>query len=134
MDPLFYIILLLPVIWFLIAYLSCECSGWKLLERRYLATYPYIGTYENPFIALIGIFKYGGILKIAYNREGLYLDTNFFYKPFHKPLFIPWDQISFSREIYFLIPYGVFTVNADKPIKIRLSEKLANKIVQAVYG
>lgn len=129
MDPLF-IIFIFPVIWVLVVFMSSRLSGWKRLEHKYYYPNTYTGPILNPFIASIGIVKYGGVLKIGYTEEGLYLTPSFFFKLFHKPLLIPWSEITLSKKSRALYKYVVLRFNIDPPLELLLTESFANKILR----
>ncbi len=56
----------------------------------------------------IGLMNYNSVLKIKYNEDGLYLRPELIFRVFHKPLFIPWE------EIYFLENYGILIISYAK--------------------
>lgn len=120
-------------------------SGWHALAQRY--------RYEQEFVGERWRFrtgrmrwatKYGNILTLGANREGLYLAVLFPFRLGHPPLFIPWSEITVSeRQRWFMagtqfvlgretrIPLFVFRSLGDRLAALR---PMDGSVVETVYS
>jgi hypothetical protein len=70
--------------------------------------------------------NYSFVLRAVLAPRGLYLSVLFLFRPFHPPLFIPWDSIrNVRRESVFFSRYAVFDVyGPEKLLTVRISERV----------
>jgi hypothetical protein len=81
--------------WFGVSYTLGKQSGWQNLAKKYGNN-----KQENSVVKFhsgngyVGKIRHNGILRVAANKNGLYLRALFPFKFGHKNLFIPWADIS----------------------------------------
>jgi hypothetical protein len=81
--------------WFGVSYTLGKESGWQYLAKRYEND-----KQKNQDLKFhtgngyVGKIRHSGILRVAADKEGIYLRVLFPFKFGHKNLFIPWDDIS----------------------------------------
>ena len=131
---LLYILLIIPAIFILGSFLASQLSGWKRLEQKYYYSYKYQGPLLHPMVALMGLGKYSGILNVGYTPQGLYLFPSFFFQLFHKPLLIPWNEITTGHKTYMLVTYTALKFNVNPPVALLVTDKFAERLFKAVYG
>ncbi len=87
---------------FVLRILSSVC-GWTQLAEHFHYPGKFQGKYYHFQSAHMKSIRFGGTLVIAVNAEGLYLVPMILFRPFHKPLLIPWSEIhaeSFKRFMF----------------------------------
>jgi hypothetical protein len=83
----------LPALWCLALGFAAWISGWRRLAFQYAATSPFGGDVARFLSARIQFTNYSGVLKLAASETGMYLALIGVYRPFHRPLLIPWSEI-----------------------------------------
>jgi hypothetical protein len=70
--------------------------------------------------------NYSFVLKAALSERGLHLSVLFLFRPFHPPLFIPWESIrNVRRESVFFSRFAAFDVyGPEKLLTVRISERV----------
>ena len=94
--PVYFIALWCFILWIL-------SSAWRRLAAQYHHPQEFQGEFLRFRSAIINLSNYNGILNLGMNRQGLYLVPMAIFRPFHKPLFIPWEEIvaqPFKRPHY----------------------------------
>jgi hypothetical protein len=67
-------------------------SGWRRLVERFGMAFEFSGEVISYASARIGIANYNGALVVGTSGEGLYLVPIRIFRPFHRPLLIPWTE------------------------------------------
>jgi hypothetical protein len=80
-------------IWSLVLGLTARVAGWWRLAQRYADTSLFSGETIRFATAQFGLASYSGMLVVGASDMGLYLATIRIFRPFHHPLFIPWNEI-----------------------------------------
>jgi len=97
MEPLYLIPILFPVffvaIWCLVLFILSRVSGWSRLARRYEAHAISIEPVVRFASARFGVTNYNGVLSIAADDRGFHLVPVRIFRPFHRPLYIPWSDV-----------------------------------------
>jgi len=74
-------------------------SGWRQLACRYRASQPPTGErFRMPSLAMRWGTAYHGSAYLSADSDGLFLSAISLLRAGHPPLFIPWSDITFSRE------------------------------------
>jgi hypothetical protein len=103
-------------------------GGWKQLTQNYKANTSFVGARLNFQTAIINTGKQSGTINVGINSSGLHLSCIFFLRPGHPPLFIPWSEISWTRERE-RYPYAIKLQTAKQPgIPILITESLFEEI------
>ena len=85
--------LFLVSVWMLVLRIISAASGWSRLAKRYSEERPFLGETRRFESARFGVANYNGMLIIGANASGLYLVPMRIFRPFHRPLLIPWAEI-----------------------------------------
>lgn len=73
-------------------------GGWSTLARTY-SSGPPAGNQKSKLVSgMVGSARYKNCLWATSTPEGLHLSALFFFKSGHKPLFLPWSEVT-TREI-----------------------------------
>jgi hypothetical protein len=94
--PVYFVALWCFILWIL-------SSAWRRLATYYHHPQEFQGEILRFRSAIINFAKYNGILNLGMNRRGLYLVPMAIFRPFHKPILIPWEEIvaqPFKRFLY----------------------------------
>ena len=86
--PVFFITLWCFILWLLSLF-----SGWRKLATRYGYQDSFQGESLRLQSARINGVNYNNVLNLGLNRQGLYISPMVLFRPFHKPLLIPWEEI-----------------------------------------
>ena len=90
--PLLFPVFLL-IVWCLTLGIISAFSGWSRLARRFSDERPFPGETRRFVSARFGMANYNGVLVVGADASGLYLRTARIFRPFHRPLRIPWAEI-----------------------------------------
>lgn len=93
LDSLFGLLFIL--LWFVGLKNISKCSGWKALAQKY----EFKGKFHGKLLRCHGL---GGSTHIGANEDGLYFAMIFVFRPFHKPLLVPWQDIKVVRRKYLM--------------------------------
>jgi hypothetical protein len=85
--------LLFAAIWCLVLWLTAAIGGWRRLGQRYGDTSLFTGETTRFATAQFGLANYSGMLVVGASDMGFYLATIRIFRPFHRPLFVPWAEI-----------------------------------------
>jgi len=92
-----YLPYLFPVyfaaLWFFILWILSLTSGWRRLASRYHHPQDFQGDFLRFQSARMNWVNFSSVLNLGLNERGLYLAPMALFRPFHKPLFIPWEEI-----------------------------------------
>jgi hypothetical protein len=91
------------VLWCLILWIIALSGGWKKLANRYAMPGNFQGQVLRFQSARLNWSNYSNVLSIGLSERGLYLSPMAIFRPFHPPLFIPWEEIEaepFQRAMW----------------------------------
>jgi hypothetical protein len=127
-------IVLFPIVWVAVCILLSRMSGWHKLAEKYIRI-DFVSGEKWRFRSarLRHSVGYNGCVNFYANREGLGISIFFPFRVGHPPLFIPWTDISISKETKFFRKMISFKVGREFPIPIIVYERLGYKIL-AVAG
>lgn len=82
-------------IWILVTWIASRASGWHRVARRFGGVGPFASAGEEVRFASaqIGWSNYSAALNLRASASGLFLATVAVFRPFHPPLFVPWNEI-----------------------------------------
>lgn len=73
-------------------------KGWSDLVNMYQFDSDFQGHRFGVISAGINGVNYNNCLILKYNEQGFYLRPAFIFRLFHKPVFIPWEEIKVIRD------------------------------------
>ena len=80
-------------VWCLTLWAIATFSGWRRLAQRFADERPFLGETIRRASARFGVSNYSGILTVGVGPSGLFLLPIRIFRPFHRPLLIPWSEI-----------------------------------------
>jgi hypothetical protein len=81
------------LIWCFVLWVLAFAGGWRRLAQQYGDTTMFTGDTSRFKSARIGTVNYNGALVLGATDMGLYLAPIAIFRPFHRPMFIPWGEI-----------------------------------------
>jgi hypothetical protein len=81
------------LIWCFTLWAVSLMSGWKRLARRFGDASLFIGEISRFATARVGWGNYSGALHVGASELGIYIAPMWPFRPFHRPLFIPWTEV-----------------------------------------
>jgi hypothetical protein len=90
-------------LWCFILWIISLSGGWRKLADRYTMPGDFQGQILRFQSARLNWSNYSNILRIGLSEHGLYLSPMALFRPFHPPLFIPWEEIEaepFQRAMW----------------------------------
>jgi len=94
-------------LWVFILWLAAWASGWRRLAEHFAATFEFGGEVFSFVSARIGVANYSGALIAGASDQGLYLVPIRIFRPFHRPLLIPWTEIEIDARESAIMPRAV---------------------------
>jgi hypothetical protein len=92
-----YVLILFPVffitLWCFIIWIFSHTSGWRKLAARFHESHAFEGTLVRFQSARLNLVNFNNVLHLGLHQRGMYLVPMILFRPFHKPLFIPWEEI-----------------------------------------
>ena len=133
--PIFFPAFFLSI-WFLVAFIISRVGGWSALADYYRSQQPFMGTMFRFQGAQFRFgTNYNGCLNFGAGAEGLYLVPFVFFRAFHPPLMIPWNEIG-ARPVKLWFFFSFVELRAQKVpfVPIRIPKSLAEKLAGASAG
>jgi hypothetical protein len=123
--PVFFV-----AMWVFVLKVMSVMSGWDRLAKAYHHPGAFDGKLYRFQSGKFGIVNFNGCLTIGANEKGLYLVPFIVFRPFHRPLLIPWREIEAEPfKILFWRAYRL-TIRSHPGRKIQLSARTFDKIVE----
>lgn len=112
-------------LWVAIVWILSVLGGWSAVADRHAATGRPDGPTFGGVNAMFGLVSYSYVLTVVVATEGLYVETQRFFRIGHRPLLIPWSEIRDARKVTTLLgfDYVVFNVGAPRLARVRMSAK-----------
>jgi hypothetical protein len=109
-------------------------GGWRRLAKAYPCQTQIVGTTWSWQSAELRYGAgYNGCLRMTANATGLRVETMFFLRISHPPLFFPWEETTLERTIrLFGIESVRFHFEREPDIPFTISRRLATKIQTAI--
>lgn len=73
--------------------------------------------------------RYGNCLNFSADERGLYMSLVSFFRPFHPPLFVPWNEIEVGEKSLFFLPRKEFILGREARIPLWISPGLGEEIL-----
>jgi len=112
--------------WFVVLKLLSKYEGWDRLASKYALE----GKFDGIVMRCRGP---RGAIHIGVNGSGIYLAMLFCFRPFHKPLFVPWKDIKIVRaKGFFSKGYKLVLLFATR-MEFFFSEKTFKSLAKHAY-
>lgn len=125
----------LPVLfvcgWLFVMNLLALMGGWRDLAESYGTSGPVDGE-AFPFrSAKVGIVDYGNCVRFVAGRPGLGISVLWPFRPGHRPLVVPWCDVSASEHRGWVFEYVDFRFARQPQVQLRVSRQLADALIAA---
>jgi hypothetical protein len=118
------------VLW-LVPVMVSKMTGWADLATRFSFPGPFHGlTWRFQSAQMRCWGSYNNCLTVGANLEGLYIKGPSIMAR-HSPLFIPWEEISYTQAKVLWRPVVRFQLGREQAVPFAVSEKLAESIKEA---
>ena len=115
--------------WIGISLLLSWIGGWRALGERYRATQRFTGArFWMKSAGMRWGVGYRSSVNLGADSSGLFLSVFPLFRVGHPPLFIPWSDISFSRERGWLLGGVRLQFRGVPGVSLLIPTKLATKI------
>lgn len=121
--------------WLGIVWVIAQAGGWPKLAEKYPARQPWNPQCWSLQSALLRRWsQYRGVIRFCADNEALHLSVLFPFSLAHKPLSIPWHEITGQKKTRFFY-YGVELRFQQAPkIPMHIRRTLADRLVEASGG
>ncbi|MCB8977942.1 MAG: hypothetical protein H6657_11005 [Ardenticatenaceae bacterium] len=124
-----------PLFWSALAVITSGIGGWATLAEMY----PHHETlsaqcFSGQSATLQRSSNYRGTLKICADNEGIYCSVTFLFRPGHPPFFVPWVEISGTRQKHGLYEVVELRFQRTPNIPFRIYKRTADKLVDVANG
>jgi hypothetical protein len=121
--------------WMGIVWIIAQAAGWSQLAEKYPARQPWNPQCWPLQSALVRRWsQYRAVLKFCADEQALHISVLFPFSVAHKPLSIPWAEITGQKRRRFFY-YGIqLTFQQTPKIPIYIRQGLADKLVAAANG
>ena len=121
--------------WLAVVWVIAQMGGWPRLAEKYPARQPWNPQCWSLQSALLRRWsQYRGVIRFCADSEALHLSVLFPFSLAHKPLSIPWQEITGQKKMRFFY-YGVELRFQQAPkIPMHIRRALADRLVEASGG
>ena len=124
-----------PLFWATVVFLISRIGGWGSMAEAYTYREPHAATCFSMQSAILRLASnYNGVLKICADSEGVYFSVMFLFRPGHSPFFVPWEEITGTKKIYFLYPVVDLRFQRTPNLPFRLYKRTADRLVDVANG
>jgi hypothetical protein len=132
-DPALYPWLGVPAFYLLFLLLDSRISGWFTLADRFRKISEPVGETRTggsfaDTVILRRHGKFAVFIRLTAASDALYLSVFFLFRLGHPPLRVPWSEIAFSRNQYFLKDEIVLILGKQEQIPLLVSTGTAAKL------
>ena len=117
--------------WLFVLNLLSFIGGWRSLARSYAAGPAPQGQAFSFRSARLGLVDYGSCLRFVSGPAGLSISVLFLFRPGHKPLFIPWYDVSVRLTKGWVFRYAEFFFAKHPDVRLRVFQRLAEQLLAA---
>lgn len=103
MEQLWYLFPLLFIGFWVLLVFTMSKIGWQKLIDRYGIEPNMAGEKFGAVSMTVGNATYSNAVILRYDHHGIYLKPTLFIRMFHKPVFIPWKDITVTETQSFFI-------------------------------
>lgn len=116
-------------VWFFVLKLLSVMSGWRRLAERYQTAEPFEGKFFRRQSGRLKQVKFNGAIDVGVNKTGLYLVPMVLFRPFHKPLLIPWGEIQVEPVKKFMFQGQRLSFQSFPGITLELPNRTFDKMI-----
>lgn len=117
--------------WIAISYVISVVGGWRELAQHYRAAEFSGECWHFQSAAMRWSTRYGNVLTVGANAQGLYLAVLFLFRAGHPPLFVPWADIELRLIRGTIFRYVTIELLQHRGIFITVSKRLGYRIARA---
>lgn len=122
--PLFFLLML-----FVIPNLIALMSGWKLLAQRFRLQGEFFGQKWSWQSAQMRYrANYNNCLNVGADQTGLFIQPMIFFRLAHPPLFVPWNEITWSTTQVLWLTMTELRLGRTEQVPFRIRASLAARI------
>lgn len=125
-----FVALFVVAFWCLTSYVSSMISGWHALAQQFRYDREFDGE-QWRFCSgwLRWRTRYGGVLVLGANHDGLYMRMLWMLRFGHPSLLIPWNQITVTEASGWVLRRTEFVLGRDEQIPLRVYERVGERIL-----
>ncbi len=116
-------------VWKFVCFLLSRASGWSRLAIHYRARSTFSGTQWASQSGRVGWVSYKSILILGANADGLYMAVSSIFRTGHRPLLIPWSDITTTEQKVWRFTYLNFTFAKLPAVRLRVRQGVGNQLV-----
>jgi hypothetical protein len=129
------IALLAAALWVALSYLTSWISGWSALAARYRFAGSFDGEQMHWVYGLMRWYtKYGGVLVVGSNAQGIYLRTIWALKVGHPPLLIPWRDVEAEDRTRWMWDGTQFMLGRNEPVPLWVLKRVGDRLLEERPG
>jgi hypothetical protein len=117
-------------LWILILKMLAVMSGWTILAERFYYPATFDGRYYRFQSAWLNKVNFRSSLEMGMNIMGLYLIPLILFRLFHKPLFIPWEEITAEPCKRYLIQVYRLRFKSSPAIALDVYKKTFERMLE----
>jgi hypothetical protein len=127
--------LLAIVLWWALSHLTAWMSGWSRLAQRFR----FDGQFDGELIRWVyGLMrwytKYGGVLVMGANAQGIYLRTIWALRVGHPPLLIQWSDVEMEDRTRWLREGTQFTLGREEQVPLWVLKRVGDRLLKSRLG
>jgi hypothetical protein len=131
LNPLYFALFFL-VLWVLMNLIISRLTGWA----RMAAHYPYVGGFTGKIWRFQTVttrrgMGYKGNVSVGADSRGLYLSMFALFRFGHRPLFVPWHDITITEKQIFKSKALELRFRKTEDLPVRIFAKLGDHLAQA---
>lgn len=126
------VIAMIALVWTGVSIVLSFAGGWFELARRFRGSKDFDGSsWRWQSAQMRWVAAYHNCITVGASQEGLYVAPFFPFRLAHPPLFIPWNEITYSKSTILFAPMTCFQLGREQQIPFWVPEKLGQKLQQA---
>jgi hypothetical protein len=123
-------ILYFVALWTVICYGISWMSGWHALAQRYRCEQEFVGErWRFRSGRMRWNTRFGNVLTLGANRDGLYMAVFFLFRAGQPPLFIPWSEITVSERRRWFMAGTQFVLGCETQIPLWVFRSMGDRLV-----
>lgn len=115
-------------VWLFVMRIISLVSGWAQLAEHFPQVGEFRGTMHRGQSARMRGANFNGILEVGVGEDGMYLSLMAIFRPFHRPILVPWGEISAEPVRKFLFRGMGLTFRSFPDITLELSDRAFEKL------
>ena len=118
-------------VWLFVLNLLSSIGGWRSLAQSYATGVSAQGQTFSFRSARLGSVNYGSCLRFVSGPAGLAIAVLFAFRPGHRPLFVPWSDVSVRLSKGWVFSYTDFYFAKHPGIRLRIHRGLGQQLLAA---